>query len=120
MVTIDLWPKEEIEAYVAERVELHRSVEDVPDDDLPFCTPHERWEKPTIFAVMKEGRKSSLKNSTNLNDAQAFLEKTKAKKKGKFYIERRLGTSPRCDDYCSIAPYCNQRKLIQQEMKEKI
>jgi hypothetical protein len=46
-VTIDLplWPMEEAERYVNERVWLHQKAAAAKDEDLPLCTKEERWEK---------------------------------------------------------------------------
>ena len=54
---IKLWSFEERERFVKDRISLHSSCEFAieTDGDLPDCTPAEMWEKPTVWAVKKEG-----------------------------------------------------------------
>lgn len=102
--------------FLGARVGLHQLCQDMQDAELPLCTPEERWEKPTIYAVMREGRKSSLKNFDNEQQANEFLKV----QPGKVYIETRIGKSPRCEDYCNVQPFCNQYKEAISEHLPKI
>ena len=77
--------------------------EQLPDDELPVCTPEERWHRPGKWAVMKDGRKSALRLLDSEAEAIALAE---SKGKG-HYVERREGRDPKCEDYCSAAPFCN-------------
>lgn len=47
---VPLWSNEVAENFLLERVRLHMKAE--AGEVLP-CTPEERWERPTRFAVMK-------------------------------------------------------------------
>jgi hypothetical protein len=49
VVTIDLdvWPIQQAENFIKERVHLHREAQKMPDEALPLCTPEERWSSRT-------------------------------------------------------------------------
>ena len=53
---------EKIEQKVAEVEENLK----VADDDIEPCSKEERWASEDVYAVMKDGRKTSIKNFDNL------------------------------------------------------
>jgi hypothetical protein len=67
VIDVPMWPVVEAASYVRGRVGLHqiyraKTQAGGPADPMPGqCTPEERWERPTKWAVMKEGRKSALR-----------------------------------------------------------
>jgi hypothetical protein len=84
-------------------VNFHKTSEDLPDDELPECTPAERWERPTTYAVKKETNVKAYRVFDNEEAARAMVEE-----KGKGWIvEVRPGSSVRCEEYCLAAPFCN-------------
>jgi len=113
---IKLWPAEQQEAYVAERVRLHL-------EPAGECTSEEKWERPTTWAVMKEGRKSALRvldskdNAIvwafdngytkeidfNLNPNQ--LGVSAQLNKGISIVERK-GGCVKCEQYCNVRQFC--------------
>jgi len=42
-IEIPLWSVQEQELHIKERIELHQSYKDVPDDEIPHCSEDERW-----------------------------------------------------------------------------
>lgn len=104
VVKVNLWGEDDAEWYIRNRVELFESHRDTPDNELPLCTPEERWESETKYAVMKHGRKSAVKLYTDLNDAENHATQLGPN----HYVEIREGTPRRCIDYCPAAPFCNQ------------
>lgn len=74
--------------------------EQLADDQLPLCTPSQRWYKPGKFAVMKKGRKRAIK----LYDDRAQADIHALEIGG--YVEERPGIDGRCLEYCSAAPFC--------------
>jgi len=103
-VPIELWTPEEVENYVNNRVALFKSVQDLPDDELPPCTPEERWQTETKYAVMKKGRKRAL--------AVCDTEEEAIKKATQFgaTIEEREAKAMRCEEYCSVNKFCKYYK----------
>lgn len=115
VVEIPLWPSEHARAYLEARVRLHEAAKAA----LPECSPGERWARPEIFAVMKQGQKSAVRGSGKLQSralAEAFIEMQKDKEK--LSIEHRPGESVRCG-YCAAAPFCDQWKKIQATQKSE-
>jgi len=113
---IPLWPEEKQLQYLEERVKLHQECRDLPDNELPFCTPEERWERPSAWAVKKGENKRALRVLDTEEEAQKWIEKYTGKDGDKLWIEHRLGQSPRCENYCDVKYFCNQYE----EMMTKI
>lgn len=114
VLPVTLWFRHDTEEYVRERITLHREAEDLDDHQLPECTPEERWDKPTIYAVMKKGRKSSLRNLNSFNAAQKFAEE-KGLSMENHWIQERPGESTRCEYYCNCSKFCQQYKRMKEE-----
>jgi len=87
--------------YVRERVALFKAAASLPDDKLPECSAEDVWERPTIYAVMKDGGKRSTKNCATLAEAQALVGP-------KMHVETRVGGRIRCAEYCIVSHLCNQ------------
>lgn len=96
---VPLMSNDETLAYMSERVALHEAAEKLADDNLPICTPEERWERPAKFAVMKKGRKSAIKLYDSKFEAEVALEDGQ-------YIEHRPGECVRCNEYCEVNAFC--------------
>jgi len=107
VVPLELWPQARRRAWIAERVEALVAAEEVPDADLPECTPAEIWEKPTKYAVKKAGRKSALRVLFSMEEAQQWAAKEGHTGPG-ITIEVRPGERTRCEDYCPVNPWCSQ------------
>jgi hypothetical protein len=108
-IPIKLWTPEERDRYLRERISLHTQKE------VPECTPSERWERPTRYAVHSTAKDGSLKKRATrvfdtLVDAQSFM----MDKAVLGEIQVRLGESIRCKSYCSVAPHCSQWKKLQE------
>lgn len=101
---IDMWPRDRTVAFMEERISLHEAAKAaLRDEDLPLCTPTERWAKQDIWAVMK-GQKA-IRMGLCFNEIRA--KELHAANPGT-RIEFRPGQSPRCESYCACAPYCTQ------------
>jgi hypothetical protein len=118
VVPLKLWPREQTQAFLEERVRLHQRARRVqfkplveggplvPDDTLD-CTPEERWEKPTMYAVAKKGNK----NATRVYDDRALAEKHLESQPG-LELRVRPGASARCRAYCDAYAFCTQGQAI--------
>lgn len=105
---IPLWSPEEQESFAGLRVRAHQQAEKLTDDELPECTDEETWKKPDIWAVKKKGNKRAMPGGLHSTEtsAQAF-----AMIQGPHVeIEHRPGSYPRCELYCSAAPFCKYGK----------
>jgi len=110
VVTIDIpiWTMEQREAFIKERIHLHSEALFATDTNeaLPECTPAECWEKPTVYAVKKDGGVRAKSVHVSLSDAETALEEA-----GKGYIlEVRDGERTRCARYCQVSQWCEQYK----------
>lgn len=102
------WPAEKIEAYVKERVELHLEAETFPGD-IPekfWCSPEERWTKPTKYAVKREGMERAVRVVDTEEAAIKIMASEEERKKGKYSIEVRPGEDTHCESYCNVEPWC--------------
>jgi len=93
----------EIERYIKAKIAEYKKTLELADDDIPPCTPDERWEKPTKYAVKKEGRKTAIR----VMESQEEADKLAAELGKNHYVEKRPGESTRCMEYCSCCDFCN-------------
>lgn len=104
VIPIRLWTMAERFDYIGGRINLYEAYKDTPDNELPDCTPEERWAKPPKFAVMKKGRKSALKVCDAMEEAEAWMS---SNGKGE-YVEERKGEEWKRCEYCSVSAFCAQ------------
>lgn len=96
---IQLWPPEEAERWIYQRVLAHQAAL----LELPLCSPEDRWERPGKWAVVKPGQKKAIK----LHDTHAEAAAHSRELPGSI-VEARPGMAVRCENYCSAAPFCSQ------------
>jgi len=107
---IDLSESSNIENYIRKQVRRHISAEDLADNEIPECTPMERWATNDRWALMKDGRKSAVKLFDDEDQAlTAKLKEEKASPKNSYYIEKREGGNVKCERYCNVGRcgFCN-------------
>jgi hypothetical protein len=97
----------EIESWLHQRFEEIAKAEKLPDDELPLCTPEERFNSGDKFAVMKKGRKTAMRVLDSMEDAKYWMATN-----GGDYIETRKGEDKKCMDYCSACEFCNYYKEV--------
>lgn len=103
-IDIPVWSMEERTAYVRSRIALHNEAffEAETGGAIRECTPEEMWEKPTTYAVKKEGGVRAKSVHSNREEAELALPA-----KG-YFIEVREGDRTRCANYCQVAKFCDQ------------
>lgn len=100
VIDIPIWPKAEMLNYINTRIFVHRS------EPLP-CSPDERWQRPSTFAVMKEGRKSAIRVKDTKEEAEAYLNtEVKAADQKKCQVVERVGEAIKCKSYCLVRDIC--------------
>jgi hypothetical protein len=104
-IPIELWEGDKIEAEMISRIETLLEHSATPDQELPDCSPEQRWEKPTVYAVKKNGRKSAIKLYDTLKEAESDTRGD--------YVETRLGKSINCEDYCPVRFLCKKRRAVE-------
>ena len=97
--------------YLTERIQLHDQV--AQSGDLMPCTPAERWQRETTYAIMQKGRKSALvatvdgkKLYTYADAERQIAENPKCKGKSGLSVEKRKGEDIRCKSYCPVRHLC--------------
>ena len=78
-------------------------IEKARKGELDVCSPAERWEKPTTYAIKKINQKRAVKaNIQTRHEANVLLDKYGAN----HFVEERKGESVRCLDYCDVCRFC--------------
>jgi hypothetical protein len=104
---LEMWNEQAAEDYLRERIEIHKAYEETPDDDLPPCTRKERWERDTVYALMKN---KSVKRATKLYQSLNDAINDGLTRKGHgadSFVEVRYARRTRCDDWCDCNKFCN-------------
>ena len=95
----------ECEEWLMARFEEIAAAEKLPDDELPICTPDERFNSGDKFAVMKKGRKTALRVLDTMEEAEQW----KAENGGDVIVIR-PGEDKKCLDYCAACEFCSYYK----------
>ena len=112
VLDIPMWSEAEQDAYVESQIKKHMEATNT-DQPLIFCTSEETWQKDTVYAVMKRGRKSAVK----LYKTEAEAEERAEKEGSNHSVEVRKGEKTRCKgDWCGVSKWCDQ---YQSEAKEQ-
>lgn len=115
VIDIPLWSLERREEYVRTRIHAHSEALFAMEtgEPIPSCSPEDCWEKPTTYAVKKEGGVRAKIVCASEDEANEELEKA-----GKgYFIETRLGERTRCANYCQVSQWCEQYKSYLTEEK---
>ena len=98
---IPLWTLEEQDEYIADRVLLHKMT------TPPLCTPEERWDKPTKWAVRKPGAAKATRVYGTNEEALLHIERDASVE-----MEVRPGESVRCLHYCPVRAHCEYGQTL--------
>ena len=125
IVIIDqpLWPFKQAEDFILNRLQLHGEAyfESETDGKVAECTPEEMWEKPSLWAVMKEGNVRAKCVMPSEHEAQVYMEDIqKQKPKDKYFIQLRPGERTRCASYCQVNRFCTQYQKYLSENSQTI
>lgn len=111
---IDLWPDEQTLKYIGSRIELFNQTLAKDEKDMPECTDEELWAQPDIYQVMKEGRKTSMKNCKTEDEAEEYIGTWTEKQRELMSVQLRKGGVKRCK-YCTVRKFCSQYKRLVEE-----
>jgi len=102
-MSVPLWAGERAKEFIRERLSLHRDHKDY------VCSPEERWERPTTYALLKKGRKSAVRVLNTEAEMNKYIKEknlTSALESGTIWVEERKGRCVRCEDYCIVRSVC--------------
>lgn len=110
---VTLWPVEQIETWLSQRIAAHRAAEAAEDpEDIPLCTAEERWKSGEAYAVTKKTRTRAIKLFDSEAEAKVWIQKWE-KPGEKLLIEYRPGEDRRCiGNYCEVAEFCSHGKRL--------
>jgi len=108
-IPIALWSDNMVESFIAERISAFESALLLADDDIPPCSPEDRWQS-IRWAVMREGAQRATKLFDGKEEAEAFVE---ASKRQDMYVEIRESEPTRCMEYCRCNNFCNFYRGLQ-------
>lgn len=98
---------DEIGSWLIARFYEIEAAEQLSDDELPICSPEERWAKPDKYAVIKNNNKRATKVFDTEEDAHMFTDFHSRNCKDKFAIEHRPGSDGKCEGYCNVREFCS-------------
>lgn len=113
-IEASLWSLEKTKQFVKNRLAAHQKCGII-------CNEDERWQRPTIYAVMKKGRKTAMacnnyrdgkKTPFTKEDAEKWILENQEKGQS-LYIEKRPGGCVRCESYCSVKQFCEFGKNLE-------
>lgn len=103
----------EIEQWLNNKFQEIQLAEQLPDNELPLCTPSERFNNGGKWAVMNGNNKRAVRVLDSQEEAERYMETT-----GKgTHVEHRPGEDKKCQDYCSVSEFCS---YWQEKKKEAI
>jgi hypothetical protein len=106
VVDIPVWDLSITEAYLHYAVSNLQIWEGEADENLPHCTPEQRWAKPTTYAVIKDKNKRATKVLSSQEEADKFI--ANCPKPEEYKVEAREGENTRCKYYCNVAKWCTK------------
>lgn len=111
---IPLASEEDQLKYILERVELHRKASELQDQELPECTPEERWAKDTTWAVYKNDNKSATRVFKKMEEANSYIIMQKGN--NKYDIRERKSEDTKCLSYCPVKNFCRYGMSLLKEV----
>ena len=115
---IPMWGEDAALNFMRHRVRLHEHGRTILDVKTLSCSDEERWKKPDVWAVTKQGNVRAAPGGLKATreEAQEFADNLSAATGKPHKVEQRVGGYPRCEAYCGAAPWCFQ---YQQSLKAK-
>ena len=117
---LERWDHARTLQYIQLRVGMHQKAAAdaaaTKNGTLPLCTPDERWQRPSKWAVMKQGRKTAVKLFDSQVEATAFMQEASDYKV--LSLEERPAEDTRCLFYCDVNKFCDHgREVISQHQQ---
>lgn len=103
VIDIAIWPFDTRQEFVEDRISMHSDAMFAQSmgDQLPECSPADMWERPTMYALKKEGGLKAKKVFATKEEAEEALTPG-------HIIEVRQGERVRCANYCQVSEFCDQ------------
>lgn len=108
---LNVWTQEERLNFAKQRVSMLNYAEKLTDKQLAElcpCTRYDQWSSFKGCALIKEGNSKATKVFESREDAEKYIQENEKYKD--YILEERWTPKTRCNDYCSVRPYCYQFK----------
>jgi len=103
---IELWSEEKTLKYIGDRIRILEDAAKKNQEEMPKCTNEELWAESDKWQVMKENRKTAIKNCETEEEAEEYIGAIK-KDQNKYGVYLRKGGVKRCK-YCIARKFCTQ------------
>ncbi len=117
VINFNLGTPEEVEKMILNRFERIIELEKMADEELPLCTPEERYNTGDKYAVKKKNNKRASKIHDTLEEAQKYLDNLEKDYPNIYEIEIRKSQNTRCEQYCSVCKFCDFYRKINERKK---
>jgi len=118
VVISNLWSPSVAKDRIVNLVELHKSNEEKPDEELDFCKLEDMWAKDSVYAIEAPGSQRAVRLLDSLEEAEEYIAKSKNKEKDNWNIVKRTGERTRCDKFCKVNKWCNQYQAYLKDQEE--
>ena len=106
---IKVWPKEQTEEYIKERLKVLEENQYKEEKDLPLCTPDEQWRRGETWAVVTEQGGRALTGGVCHSREEAIsVARSNYSNVKNVGVEHRRSEAIRCLDYCDAKEFCSQ------------
>jgi hypothetical protein len=117
VLNFEIWDDKKVESWIEQRIWQHQYVE---KGLITECTPEERWEDETKYAVKKVGNKRAVKKHNTWEEASMHITQLEHKNPtNKYDIEIRNGCRMRCEQYCNVSKFCQSYTKYKEEKCQK-
>lgn len=103
---LQLKPLDETEKWVRSKIALIKSMQEVPEPELPHCEAKDLWQTASTYSYFSNpDNKRATKNFDNSAEAHAYCAE-----KGKGEVREKKGVVKRCG-YCNAYEICTQKDI---------
>jgi hypothetical protein len=117
-----IWEDDQCLDYIHDRVALHQAARKLPDNELPLCSPSERWYRTGGWPVVKNGNKKADRVYDTKEQAEKHIsQNTLSLKAGRYFLPlvERPGENIRCESYCEARQVCPFAIKLREENAKK-
>jgi hypothetical protein len=111
VLSVPIISSKEVVQYINERCKSHSLA---LLEGIGECSPEERWEKASKYAIVKLGAKKAYR----LHDTKEAATLQASELKG-YEVQYRQGESTRCLRYCKVRDFCPQFKAMNNKQGDK-
>lgn len=102
VVDVEIWPEDSVVSYC--RIAITK-IKQARAGQITFCTPREKWEKPSTHAVWREGAQRATRVFDDFAEADQFCISKTGTSSAPYRTESRPGEPVRCN-YCDARKAC--------------